>query len=52
MPDMISPGSPCSTLSYNGLYLFTEAVITLLIIAIPPVRKGLIRIREMALGEA
>ena len=40
------------SLSYNGLYLFTEAVITLLIIAIPPVRKGLIRIREMALGEA
>ncbi len=40
------------SLAYNGLYLFAESVITLLVIAIPPVRKGLIRIREMALGEA
>lgn len=38
------------SLTYNGSYLFTEAVITLIIIAIPPVSKGLSMMKKEAIS--
>ena len=38
------------SLTYNGSYLFTEAVITLIIIAIPPVAKGLAMMKKEAIS--
>lgn len=37
------------TLTYNGIYIFTEAAITLIILAIPPVSKALSSVRKLAL---
>ncbi len=34
---------------YNGIYLFAEAAVTLVIIALPPVQKAIARIKRMAL---
>ena len=39
------------SLAYNGSYLLAEALITILILAIPAVRRGLSRVRDLALGE-
>jgi len=38
------------SLSYNGLYIFTEAIITLIVIMIPPVAKALATVKKMANG--
>lgn len=35
--------------TYNGSYLFAEALITLLLIQLPPVKKALLYMKEMAL---
>lgn len=43
--------APVYSLLYNGSYLAAEAVITLIIINIPPVRKALEYIKRMALDE-
>ncbi len=42
--------APVYSLVYNGSYLGLEAVVTLVLVAVPPVSKGLARVREMALG--
>lgn len=42
--------APVYSLVYNGAYLGLEAVVTLVLLAIPPVSGGLARVREMALG--
>jgi thiamine transporter len=39
------------SLVYNGIYIFTEAGITLILLAIPAVSKALARIRTAALQE-
>jgi thiamine transporter len=36
------------SLAYNGMYLIPEAIITIIVISIPPVAKGLARIKDMA----
>lgn len=36
------------SLAYNGIYIFTEALITLVILFLPPVRKGLSYIKKLA----
>jgi len=43
-------GAPIYSLAYNGIYLGVEAVITLVIIAIPPVSKALARVKAMAIS--
>ncbi len=37
------------SLTYNAIYIFSEAAITLVILAIPPVKEALSRVRKMAL---
>lgn len=39
---------PIYSICYNGAYIFTEAVITLIIIALPPVKDALNRIKHIA----
>ena len=39
---------PLYSLVYNGMYLIPEAIITIAIISIPPVAKGLARVKDMA----
>ncbi len=41
---------PVYSLVYNGAYIVPEALFTLMIVALPPVNKGLAKVREMALG--
>ena len=41
--------APVYSFVYNGSYLGLEAVVTLVLVAVPPVSKGLARVREMAL---
>lgn len=41
--------APVYSLVYNGSYLGPEAVVTLVLASVPPVSKGLARVREMAL---
>lgn len=36
------------TLTYNGIYIFTEAAVTLVILVIPPVAKALSSVRKLA----
>ena len=36
------------SLAYNAAYIFTEAGITIAVIALPPVRKALAKVREYA----
>ena len=43
--------TPVYSLAYNGIYLGTEAVITLILIALPPVHDALTRVKTMALSE-
>lgn len=43
--------APVYSLAYNGSYLITEAVITLIIIALPPVANALKRIKRIAAEE-
>ena len=38
------------SLAYNGSYIFSEAAITLVILAVPAVRSGIARIKAMALS--
>lgn len=43
--------APVYSLAYNGAYIGLEALITLALVSLPPVNKGLDKIRTMALGE-
>ena len=43
--------APIYSLVYNGAYLGLEALVTIILIAIPPVSKGLTRVKAMALAE-
>ena len=43
--------APVYSLVYNGAYIGLEALFTLILAALPPVNKGLNRIKRMALGE-
>lgn len=43
--------APVYSLAYNGSYLLTEAAITLIIIALPPVSKALRQLKALALGQ-
>lgn len=38
------------SLAYNGIYIFTEAAITLVVLAVPAVRRGIGSIKKMALS--
>ena len=38
------------SLAYNGIYIFTEAIITIIILSIPAVKNGMARIKAMALS--
>ena len=38
------------SLAYNGSYIFAEAIITVIILAVPAVRNGLARIKTMAIS--
>ncbi len=40
--------APIYSLAYNGSYLGPEALITVMILQLPPVRQGLQRVKEMA----
>ena len=39
---------PIYSVCYNGAYIFTEAVITFIVIALPPVKDSLLRIKSLA----
>ena len=43
--------APLYSFLYNGSYLGAEAVITLILIALPPVSKALAQVKQMALSE-
>ena len=45
-PDGMSPA--VYSASYNGIYIFTEAILTIIIISIPPVAKALVRVKALA----
>ncbi len=45
-PEGMSPA--VYSASYNGIYIFTEAIITIIIILIPPVTKALVRVKALA----
>ena len=38
------------SLAYNALYLFPEAIITIILISLPPVRKAIYRFRELSVN--
>lgn len=38
------------SLLYNGIYLFSEALLTVLVLCLPPVQKGILRIKSMTLS--
>jgi len=40
--------APVYSLVYNGSYIGTEALITVIILALPPVSKGLLKVKNMA----
>ena len=42
--------APVYSLVYNGSYLGPEALVTIILVAVPPVGKGLAKVREMAVG--
>lgn len=44
--------APVYSLAYNGAYLGMETLITLILISLPPVNKGLARVKTMAVGES
>ncbi|MGN0330907.1 MAG: energy-coupled thiamine transporter ThiT [Kineothrix sp.] len=43
--------APVYSLVYNGSYIGLEAAATLVLISLPPVSRGLARVKEMAAGE-
>lgn len=43
--------APVYSLVYNGAYIGLEALVTLILIALPPVSKGLAKVKAMALGD-
>ena len=43
--------APVYSFAYNGSYLGAEALITIVIINLPPVKKALVYMKKMALGE-
>lgn len=43
--------APLYSFCYNGAYLGLEALISVLILSLPPVRQGLARVKEMAAGK-
>ena len=38
--------------SYNGIYIFTEAILTIIIISIPAVSKALTNVKNLATQES
>ena len=40
--------APVYSLIYNGAYLVPEALATVIILQLPPVKQGLLRVKEMA----
>lgn len=38
------------SLVYNGIYVFGEAIVTVIVILLPPIKKAVSRIREIALS--
>ncbi len=40
--------APVYSMVYNGSYIFTEGILTMLLISIPPVTKALLQIKRMA----
>ena len=36
------------SLVYNGIYIFSEAALTIIILLLPPVRKAMMRLKKMA----
>lgn len=43
--------APVYSLAYNGIYLITEAVITIVILCIPPVEKAMKQLKALAVEE-
>ena len=39
---------PIYSICYNGAYIFTEAIITFVVITLPPVKEALVRIKSLA----
>ena len=48
-PDGMNPA--VYSASYNGIYIFTEGIITIIIVSIPPVAKALARVKSLAVQE-
>lgn len=40
--------APVYSMVYNGSYIFTEGILTLVLISIPPVAKALLQVKQMA----
>lgn len=40
--------APIYSLAYNGSYIFTEGILTLVILSLPPVSKALLQVKRMA----
>ena len=40
--------APVYSLAYNGAYLGLEALVTVIILALPPVSKGLLKVKNMS----
>lgn len=45
-PDGMNPA--VYSASYNGIYIFTEGILTIIIVSIPPVAKALARVKSLA----
>ena len=43
-------GALTYSLVYNGIYIFAEAIVTIIILSIPAVRNGIARIKVMAIS--
>lgn len=43
--------APVYSMVYNGAYIGLEALVTLILIALPPVSKGLAKVKDMALSD-
>ena len=48
-PDGMNPA--VYSASYNGIYIFTEGILTIIIVSIPPVAKALSRVKSLAVQE-
>ena len=42
---------PVYSFCYNGAYIFTEAAITFVVLALPPVKNACMRIKALAISE-